>query len=107
MTQWVNVSELPEKEPAAGFRGRFVHSAGMTIAHWRAAAGARIPLHTHVHEMVVNLLEGTLELTVDGEMHRMKPGDVCVIPSGVPHEALAVTDCWILDAFHPVRDDYR
>jgi quercetin dioxygenase-like cupin family protein len=104
---FVNVSDLPEKEPAPGFRGRFVHSAQMTVAHWRATKGARIPPHRHVHEMIVNVLDGRLELTVGDEIKTMGPGDIAVIPSQVQHEARALTDCWILDAFHPVREDYR
>ena len=104
---WINWDEVEEREPVAGFRGRFVHTDGMTIVMWNASAGAELPLHDHPHEMVVNVLEGELELTVDGETRSVRPGEIVVIPGGVPHQARAVTDCRILDAFHPVREDYR
>ena len=104
LIDWENV---PEREPVPGFRGRFVHTDGMTLAMWTASAGAELPLHDHPHEMVVNVLEGELELTVDGERQTARAGRVVVIPGGVPHQARAVTDCRILDVFHPVREDYR
>jgi hypothetical protein len=37
----------------------------------------------------------------------MPAGTVHVIPSMVPHSALAITDCKIIDSFAPARDDYR
>ena len=37
----------------------------------------------------------------------LTPGTVALIPSGVRHSGRAVTDCQLLDVFHPVREDYR
>ena len=52
-------------------------------------------------------MEGEFELTVGGESRVIKAGDVVVIPGNTPHSGKAVTDCRILDVFHPVRDDYK
>jgi len=30
-----------------------------------------------------------------------------VIPSGVPHLARGLTECRVIDAFWPARDDYK
>jgi quercetin dioxygenase-like cupin family protein len=46
-------------------------------------------------------------MTVDGETRTIEAGDVVVIPSGANHRAQALTDCFILDVFSPVREDYR
>jgi quercetin dioxygenase-like cupin family protein len=101
------LKDIAEKTPVPGFHARFVHSVAMTVAHWRVEAGAILPEHTHVHEMIVNMLEGELELTVGDETNVIRAGDVVVIPSHVPHSGKAITDCRILDVFHPVREDYR
>jgi quercetin dioxygenase-like cupin family protein len=37
----------------------------------------------------------------------MGPGDVLVIPPNVPHSGKALTDVSVMDAFAPVREDYR
>ena len=60
-----------------------------------------------LHALNVHVLEGEFELTVAGETKVLKPGQVAVIPSNVPHSGKALTKCYIIDAFYPVREDYR
>jgi len=104
---FLTVSDIKPKEIVPGFHGRFFHSANMTVAYWDIKAGASIPLHTHVHEMIVNVISGKLELTVDGQTKILEGGMAAVIPSHVPHKAMGVTDCKVIDVFNPVREDYR
>ncbi|MGQ0733062.1 MAG: cupin domain-containing protein, partial [Acidobacteriota bacterium] len=69
--------------------------------------GVTFPDHQHPHEQTVNMLDGVLELVVGGEMHRLTPGMIFVIPPDVRHSGRAVTACRVLDVFSPTRDDYR
>ena len=101
------LAEINPKEIMPGFHGRFVHSDGMTVAHWRIDAGIELPSHTHPQEMIINLMEGTFELTVGDESRTLEPGAVVVIPGDVPHSGKAITDCRIVDVWHPRRDDYQ
>ena len=101
------LSDIPVREPVPGYRGRFVHSAFVTIAAWEIAAGAPLPEHAHPHEQVVNVVEGTMEITAEGATHVLTPGTVLVIPGNVPHAGRARTACRIIDVFHPIREDYR
>jgi len=101
------LASLTAREIVPGFRGRFVHSDRMTFAYWDIAAGAVISTHSHPHEQVVNVLDGEIELIVDGRPLILQPGTVAVIPGGVPHSARGITDARVLDVFAPVRDDYR
>ena len=103
----IELNSLQVKEPVEGFRARFVHSDNVTIAYWDIDGGSSLPEHSHPHEQVVNMIEGEFELTVDGVKHALTPGQVVVIPSNVPHAGSAVTNCRIIDVFHPVREDYR
>jgi quercetin dioxygenase-like cupin family protein len=107
ISAYVTLNDLKEIEPVPGFKGRFVHSDHMTLAYWNVAAGAVLPQHAHVHEQITNLIEGEFEMTVAGEVKVLRPGEVAVIPSNVPHSARALTQCRIIDAFYPVREDYR
>jgi quercetin dioxygenase-like cupin family protein len=101
------VAGIPEREIFPGFIGRITHSGSMTFVRWRIRAGSTLPAHSHPHEQVVNMFEGEFELTIDGETRVLGPGDVAVIPSNAVHSGRAVTACRILDAFHPIREDYR
>ncbi len=103
----INLSSIEEREVVKGFRGRFIHSENMTHAYWNIDGGASLPEHAHVHEQVVNILEGKFELTVGGEKKIIEPGDIVVIPSNIPHTGRAITDCRILDVFSPVREDMK
>ena len=103
----IQINEIPSKPLIAGYEAQFVHTSSATFSHVRASAGALLPLHSHPHIQVSYVLEGSFELTVDGEPHHLEPGQLFVIPSNTPHSGLAITDCFILDVFTPVREDYR
>ena len=104
---FINLTDLEEKELVPGFHVRFVHSENMTFAYWNIEAGSTLPDHSHPHEQVVNVIEGELELNVEGEVKVMKPGQVAVLPGNVPHSGKAITDCKVIDVFYPVREDYK
>ena len=102
-----NLHELPAKEIIPGFSGRFIHGRKLTLAFWEIKAGCIMPLHHHPQEQVTHILEGELEMQIGGKEFLLKGGSVHVIPSNTPHSAIAQTDCRVIDAFSPVRDDYR
>ena len=102
-----DLDQIISREIVPGFRARFIHTKGMTLAYWEVEAGASLPEHSHPHEQIANVLDGEFELTVGGETRVMAPGQVAVIPSDVPHSGRAITDCRLLDAFQPAREDYR
>jgi quercetin dioxygenase-like cupin family protein len=99
--------DIEEKEPVPGLTGRFVHSENMTLAYWNFEPDVEVPDHAHEHEQVVNIIEGTFDLTVGEETHRLEPGAVVVIPSRVTHSGRSVTGCRVIDVFYPVREDFK
>jgi quercetin dioxygenase-like cupin family protein len=103
----IELSDVDPRELFPGFRGRFVHSATMTFIHWEIEAGAVLPEHSHPHEQVAHVIDGEFEITIDGQTHRLGPGSVAIIPSNATHSGTAVSDCRIVDAFYPIREDYR
>lgn len=107
MPSVAELMKVPSREVFPGFHGRFIHSATMTFAYWDITAGGVVPQHHHVHEQVVNMFEGQLELTVDGVRHVLSAGQVLIIPSNAVHFGKALTHCKVLDVFSPVREDYR
>ncbi len=104
---FISISNLKSKEVAPGFFGKFIHSKNMSMAYWEASEGAEIPLHEHVHEMMVNVIEGKLQLTIGEETKVIEYGEVAIIPGHVKHKAKALTNCKIIDVFYPIREVYK
>ena len=100
-------TDMARKEPMPGFVGRFANGVTMTSVSWTIAAGAELPEHAHPHEQVAHVLDGEFEMTIDGKTQRLGPGMVAFIPPNAVHSGRAITQCRIIDVFHPVRDDYR
>jgi quercetin dioxygenase-like cupin family protein len=70
--------------------------------------GARVEPHSHPHEQLGLLLEGELEFTIGGQTRRVLPGQMWRIPGGVVHSAVAGDrPVRALDAFCPIREDYK
>jgi quercetin dioxygenase-like cupin family protein len=103
----VKHKELPEIKLAAGIYAYAVHGATLTVMHVRFEEGALVPEHAHHHEQIVNVIEGELELTVDGAKHSLTPGKSMILEPNIPHSGLAITPCRVVDVFHPVREDLK
>ncbi len=102
-----NVADIATKELLPGFNGRMVHTDNLTIAHFDIKSGSVLPEHHHPQEQVTTVMEGALQMTLNGETKVCRAGDYVVIPSNVPHSAVALEDCKVIDVFQPARDDYR
>jgi len=103
----VSLEQLPVREIFPGLRARLIHSDYVTHSWVEVDPGATFPEHQHPHEQIVSVLSGELRLVVDGTTHVLTPGVVFVIPPNVRHSGESKTGCRVLDAFAPVRDDYR
>ncbi len=79
----------------------------MTVANWEIQAGSIAPLHSHHHEQITMVIDGEFELTIMEEKKILVPGIAAVVPSNAPHTGIALSDCTLIDIFHPVRDEYR
>ena len=73
---------------------------------FRLAKGADLPAHQHPHEQTGYLVSGRIDLTIDGIVHEVRPGDSWCIPGEASHAAVAYEDSVALEVFAPVRKDY-
>ena len=101
------ISKIKDKEVLKGFKGRFFHTNSFTITFWEIEEGAILPEHEHIHEQTTQVIEGKLEMTINGETRILEPGMIVSIPSNVKHSGKALTTCKITDTFCPVREDYK
>jgi len=65
-----------------------------------------VPLHHHESEQISLVLEGALKFELEGREVTVRAGEVLVIPSNVPHSALAMEDTIGIDVFSPIRYDW-
>jgi len=98
--------KIEQKTVIPGFHGKFAHSNKMTFVLWEIDQGAVLPEHSHIHEQVVHVYEGELQVTVAGETTVLRGGTVGVIPPNAVHSGRALTNCRVMDVFNPLREDY-
>jgi unsaturated pyranuronate lyase len=103
---FLDTNELPAVEKLPGWRGRHFHSASMTFGHWEFSAGASIHEHRHPQEEVWEVVEGELEVTVDGMTAVAGPGFAAIVPPNVPHAIRALSDGRAIVVDQPPRPEF-
>jgi quercetin dioxygenase-like cupin family protein len=104
---FIDTSKLKVTERLPGWHGRYFHSPNMTFAHYDFKRGSSIHEHFHPQEEVYEVIEGELELTVDGVSQTVKSGVVGIVPSNVPHSVKALTDGRAIIIDHPARPEFE
>ena len=102
----IDTSTLRVIERLPGWRGRYFHSPSMTFAHYEFVRGSSIHEHFHPQEEVYEVLEGELELMIDGVAQIVRAGLVAIVPSGVRHSVRALTDGRAIIVDYPLRHDF-
>jgi quercetin dioxygenase-like cupin family protein len=104
---FIHYSSMPHLKLMDGIHGALYHSDQMTFGHLVLEEGAMLPAHHHVHEQWTHVIEGRLEFTLADETQIMTEGISVFIPSDTVHTARALTKCKVIDAFLPVREDFK
>ena len=102
----IDTSTLRVVERLPGWRGRYFHSPSMTFAHYEFVRGSSIHEHFHPQEEVYEVLEGELEVMIDGVAQIVRAGLVAIVPSGVRHSVRALTDGRAIIVDYPLRQDF-
>ncbi|MDB5205527.1 MAG: cupin protein [Flavisolibacter sp.] len=102
-----HINSIPPKTLTAGIEGHYVHGDKTTLGLVILAAGSTVPPHHHPQEQITYIIEGSLQMVIDGKDCLLEPGMYYVISSNIIHSAVALTDCKLIDVFSPVREDYR
>lgn len=104
---FVDVSKLPVAERLPGWYGRYFHSPTMTFAHYDFVRGSSIHEHFHSQEEVYEVIEGELEVTIDGVAQIARAGLVAIVPGGVRHSVKALTDGRAIIVDYPRRPEFK
>jgi quercetin dioxygenase-like cupin family protein len=73
------------------------------VAFKKGAVGS---LHSHPHEQISYVIEGSFEYQIKDEKNVLMAGDSCYVEPDISHGVVALQDSIILDVFTPQRDDF-
>ena len=60
-----------------------------TITLFAFDEGQKLSEHTSPYDAVVQILDGSAQLTISGEMIRVSVGEIIVMPANIPHAVFA------------------
>ncbi len=104
--KWDDV-ELESVNPS--MQRQIVTGERMTVARIWFKDGFHVRQHSHEQEQVTQVVSGTMRFYLGAERSEVVdvgPGEVIVIPSNLPHEALCIGDVEEIDMWSPRRDDW-
>ena len=108
MTAFEDLRAIAPREVWEGILARSVNGERLTMAVVELAPGAHAREHQHDHEQLGIVLEGVITVRIGDERQELSKGATYVIPSNVPHEAIAGPDgCVVIDIFAPVRGEWK
>lgn len=100
-------NETPWTEVAPGNRRRvLIHTDDLMQVEFAFDQGAIGAPHNHPHVQVSYVAEGRFEVTIGGETQTVEQGGSFIVPSGVVHGVVALTDGRLIDVFTPHRADF-
>jgi quercetin dioxygenase-like cupin family protein len=105
--QYTGFDSIPVERLNPLIDRQFVYGERAMLARLVLRKGAIVPEHSHENEQITYVLEGALRFTMgDGRVITVGAGQVLVIPSNMPHKAIALEDTIDLDVFDPPRADW-
>lgn len=102
-----NINDIKVKVLAEGIAGRYVHGESLSFGLVHLEKGSTVKIHQHHNEQITYMVEGEMEMEIGGEKVHLRAGNYFVIPSNLPHGAVALTECKVIDVFSPAREDYK
>jgi quercetin dioxygenase-like cupin family protein len=103
---FIDTRTLDVIERLPGWYGRYFHSPSMTFAHDDFIRGSSIHEHFHPQEEVYEVIEGELEVTIDGVAQIARAGIVAIVPGNVLHSVKALTDGRTIIIDYPLRPNF-
>jgi quercetin dioxygenase-like cupin family protein len=100
------IKNLPEADiPFEGVRGWISQSENHQLVFIELDAIGKVPEHKHGAQWGI-VIEGEMELTIDGKTKTYHKGDSYFIPEGNLHSATFKTKTWVMDYFAD-KDRYQ
>ncbi len=93
------ITTLPEAEIGfKGVKGFIAQGHNHQIVFFEIESSAEVPEHSHNAQWGI-VVEGEMELAIEGKARILKKGDEYFIPAQTKHSAKFLTKCRIIDFF--------
>ncbi len=109
-TDW---SDIPLEQLSPLIARKLIYNDRLMLAQVFLKAGAIVPAHDHHNEQATYIMSGCLRFWLGenadapgDKFTDVREGQVLLIPGGVRHRALALSDTLDLDVFTPPRQDW-
>jgi quercetin dioxygenase-like cupin family protein len=109
MVSKLNWDSVPAETVNPSMSRQIISGDKLMIARIKFRDGFTVPLHSHVHEQVTQVIAGKMRFWFGENKEQtmeLGPGDVVVIPSNLPHEALMIGEVEEVDTWAPPRQDW-
>jgi quercetin dioxygenase-like cupin family protein len=108
--QYTSWDKIPVETMNPLLTRQFVTGEQGMLARIVLKKGCVVPRHSHPNEQITYITEGALKFLLGDESalieRVVRPGEVLVIPGGLPHSAEALEDTVDFDLFAPPRQDW-
>jgi len=109
MIKKIHWDAVPTEQVTPKMQRKMVYGEKVMVAKMKFKDGFLVPLHSHVNEQVTQVTKGTIRFWFGAEKEQivdLHAGEVVVIPSHLPHEALMIGDVEEIDTWAPIREDW-
>ena len=109
MIKKIHWNDVPTEQVTPKMERKLVYGDKVMVAKMKFKDGFLVPLHSHVNEQVTQVISGTIRFWFGANKEQvldLTAGEVVVIPSNVPHEALMIGDVEEVDTWAPIREDW-
>jgi quercetin dioxygenase-like cupin family protein len=109
MIEKINWDDVATEQVNPSMERKIITGEKLMIAKMKFKDGFLVPLHHHVHEQITQVISGQIRFWFGEDREQVMDlfaGDVVIIPSNLPHEALIIGDVEEIDTWSPPRQDW-
>ncbi len=90
MTQPLNINQIIQFQEGSVVSKEIVNKPTGTVTLFAFDIGQGLSEHTAPYDALVIVTEGIAEITVSGVKHKVKTGEMLLMPARAPHELKAI-----------------
>ena len=90
MSQVIPMAGMVAVQPGAVVSRTVISKPAGTVTLFAFDQGQGLSTHSAPYDAMVCILDGEVEITIDGKLLHAKPGDMVIMPANLPHALNAI-----------------